>query len=378
MSDEARLEEILTELRSRDGLDGPAYRRLSRALGYRPAGAEGEHEGATTVAFYDAHSYDRDAFEKANDQDCEFDFLSFPLGPETAAAASGSRAVCIFVNDRCDAETVHALAAEGVELIALRCAGYNNVDLEACRETGLSVVRVPAYSPHAVAEHTVALMLMLNRRLHHAYNRNRAGQFVLDGLTGFDMVGKTVGVVGTGEIGRTLTNILMGFGCRVLAHDREPDPTLVRSGVVYVDLSELWAESHIVSLHVPLFESTHHLLDETALSKMRDGVMIINTSRGGLIDTPALVSALKSGKVGSAGLDVYEEEQGVFWTDRSFEPLSDDVLSRLLSFPNVVVTSHQGFLTHEALGNIADTTIANIAAFADGLRGSDLPNAVTT
>ncbi len=248
---------------------------------------------------------------------------------------------------------------------------------EAARKAGIGVVRVPAYSPQAVAEHTVGLMLMLNRNLHHAYNRNRAGQFVLDGLTGFDMYRKTVGVVGTGAIGRALIDIMLGFGCRVLAYDKFPNEELKkRAGVDYAGMPELLGESHIISLHVPLFEETHHLLDAAAFEQMRDGVMIINTSRGGLIDTPELVNALKSGKVGSAGLDVYEEEQGVFWTDKSLVPLTDDVLSRLLSFPNVVVTSHQAFLTHEALQNIADTTLDNITAYEHGKRGQDLPNNV--
>ena len=261
--------------------------------------------------------------------------------------------------------------------MALRCAGFNNVDLAACREHGLSVVRVPEYSPYAVAEHTVGLMLMLNRGLHRAYERNRAGYFVLEGLTGFDMRGKTVGVVGTGRIGRCTVDILLGFGCRVLAFDKYPSEELGRrEGVEYVDLERVWAESDIISLHVPLFPETHHLVNPSTIAQMKDGVMLINTSRGGLVDTRALIEGLKTGKIGSAGLDVYEEEAGIFFHDMSDQVLSDDVLARLMTFRNVVVTSHQAFLTHEALGNIADTTLASIAEFENGKRGTDLTHAV--
>jgi len=377
MNDVERLHDIQSHLRDLSGVDARTYRRFIRAIEQQASEAEGASRGATPVAFFDARPYDRAAFEQVNDDRCSFEFLNFRLSRETAPAASGSRVACVFVNDSCDADAGRALAAEGIELIALRCAGYNNVDLDACRENDIGVVRVPAYSPHAVAEHTIALMLMLNRNLHHAYNRNRAGQFVLDGLTGFDMQGKTVGVVGTGAIGRALIDILLGFGCEVLACDKFPHPELAqRAHVRYVELDELLREAHIISLHVPLFEETYHLINEAAFEKMRDGVMFINTSRGGLVDTPQLVAALKSGKVGAAGLDVYEEEQGVFWTDKSLVPLTDDVLSRLLSFPNVVVTSHQAFLTQEALHNIAETTLENIAAFVNGKRGSSLPNNV--
>ena len=265
----------------------------------------------------------------------------------------------------------------GVQLIALRCAGFNNVDLRACQQQQINVVRVPAYSPYAVAEHTVALILMLNRRLHQAYLRNRAGYFVLDGLTGFDMRGKTVGVIGTGQIGRCLVDILLGFGCRVLAFDKFPNAELTdRPNVQYVDLDQALAESDIISLHVPLFPDTHHLVNTDSIAKMKDGVMLINTSRGGLVDTRALIDGLKSGKIGAAGLDVYEEEAGIFFNDLSVKVLTDDVLARLMTFNNVVVTSHQAFLTHEALANIADTTMMNLEEFAQGKRGAELTNAV--
>ena len=236
---------------------------------------------------------------------------------------------------------------------------------------------MPEYSPYAVAEHSVALMLMLNRCLHQAYVRNRAGAFVLDGLTGFDMRGKTVGVVGTGKIGRATAEILLGFGCRVLAFDKFPDERFAaREGVRYTDLAEIARESDILTLHVPLFPETHHLVDADAIAAMKDGAMLINTSRGGLVDTRALIDGLKSGKIGAAGLDVYEEEAGTFFRDLSSQVLSDDVLARLLTFPNVVVTSHQAFLTREALQGIAETTFANLAEFESGRRGAELSNAV--
>ncbi|AOW94263.1 hydroxyacid dehydrogenase [Rhodococcus sp. WMMA185] len=329
------------------------------------------------VSIFDAKSYDVASFDQCDRGRHALHYIEASLGPGTAAAAEGSKVVCIFVNDQCDATVAGQLASHGVELIALRCAGYNNVDLDGCQKAGLSVVRVPAYSPYAVAEHAVALMLMLNRRLHLAYLRNRTGSFVLDGLTGFDMRDKTVGVVGTGKIGRCVIDILLGFGCRVLAFDRFPNPALAkRAGVDYVDAKRLFHESHIVTLHAPLLPETHHLVDAEAIATAKDGIMLINTSRGGLVDTRALIEGLKSGKVGAAGLDVYEEESGVFFHDVSDQVLSDDVLARLLTFNNVVVTSHQGFLTREALANIAETTIANIEEYEQGRRGADLTNAV--
>ena len=274
-------------------------------------------------------------------------------------------------------ELFSALKAAGGTAYSNYAVGFNNVDLEACRQHGISVARVPSYSPYAVADHSVALMLMLNRRLHQAYSRNRSGYFVLDGLTGFDMRGKTAGVVGTGKIGQCTIDILLGFGCRVLAFDKYPNEALAaRENVQYVDAEQVMAESDIITLHVPLFPETHHVVNASTIAKMKDGVMLINTSRGGLVDTRALIDGLKSGKIGSAGLDVYEEEAGIFFHDVSDRPLTDDVLARLMTFSNVVITSHQAYLTNEALANIADTTLANIDEFARGKRGANLTNAV--
>ena len=258
------------------------------------------------------------------------------------------------------------LAKGGTRLIALRSAGYNHVDLPAAQRLGLDVVRVPAYSPHAVAEHAVALILALNRRLHRAYNRTRDGDFSLHGLTGFDLVGKTVGVVGTGQIGATFAKIMAGFGCQLLAYDPFPNPQVQDLGARYVSLPELLAEAQIISLHCPLTADSKHLINARSLAQMQTGAMLINTGRGGLVDTPALIEALKLGRLGYLGLDVYEEEAQLFFEDRSDLPLQDDVLARLLTFPNVIITAHQAFLTREALAAIAGTTLANIAAWADG------------
>jgi D-lactate dehydrogenase len=377
VNDRERLGALLDQLKALDGLDEERFQRLSAELG-RPAGRAGHDEqGRLRVALFDAKSYDVQSFERSNAGRYAVQPFQASLDAETAPAAEGFKVVCIFVNDVCDAQVVATLAAVGVELIALRCAGFNNVDLEACRRHGVSVVRVPAYSPHAVAEHTVALMLMLNRHLHLAYMRNRAGYFVLEGLTGFDMHGKTVGLVGTGKIGRCTADILLGFGCRILAFDKFPSDELAgRDRLQYVELERLWADSDIITLHVPLFPETHHLIDAAAIGQMKDGVMLINTSRGALIDTRALIGGLKSGKIGSAGLDVYEEEAGIFFHDMSDKVLTDDVLARLMTFNNVVVTSHQAFLTHEALANIADTTLASLDEFVQGRRGAELTHAV--
>jgi D-lactate dehydrogenase len=280
------------------------------------------------------------------------------------AAAFG--AVCAFVNDHVDANVVAQLAAGGTKLIALRCAGYNNVDLASTRTHGLAVVRVPAYSPHAVAEHTVGLMLALNRQLHRAYNRVREGNFALDGLLGFDFRGRTVGIIGTGRIGEVVARILTGFGCRVLAFDPLSNAECESLGVSYTSLQELLATSDIVTLHCPLTPENRHVINAAALAQMKDGVMLINTSRGALLDTVAVISALKSGKVGWLGLDVYEEEEQIFFEDRSSHIISDDVFSRLLTFPNVLITGHQAFFTGEALHAIAATTIGNISTFEAG------------
>lgn len=274
--------------------------------------------------------------------------------------------VCIFVNDIADAQVIRAMAANGVKLIALRCAGYNNVDLNAAQENGIKVVRVPAYSPYAVAEHTVALMLALNRRIPRATWRTRDGNFSLNGLLGFDMHGKTAGIIGTGKIAKILIQILKGFGMNILAYDLYPDYNFAREHqVVYTSLDELYHSSDIISLHCPLTEQTKYLINDYSISKMKDGVMIINTGRGQLIHTNALIEGLKNKKIGSAGLDVYEEEGDYFYEDKSDRIIDDDVLARLLSFNNVIVTSHQAFFTHEALENIASTTLQNIKDFAE-------------
>lgn len=316
------------------------------------------------VAVFSTKPYDQKFFERANEETGhELTFFEPRLRGDTAPLARGFEAVCGFVNDVIDAEVVDALAEGGTRVIALRCAGFNNVDLEACKAKGIAVVRVPAYSPHAVAEHTVALLLALNRQIHRAYNRVREGNFALDGLIGFDMIGKTAGVIGTGKIGAAVCEILKGFGCRVLAHDPYPNETL---GLEYVDLDRLYAEADIVTLHLPLSKESHHLIDAAAIAQMKQGVTLVNTSRGGLLDTKAVIEGLKTGKIGRLGLDVYEEEGPLFFEDRSHRVLQDDVFARLLTFPNVLITGHQAFLTEEALTQIAETTLGNLTAFANG------------
>ncbi len=377
MDDRERQAALLGKLGALDGVGEDLFRRVNRQLDRAGREFGYDAKGRLQVAFFDARSYDVESFDARNQDRFKLQYLSAPLSLDTAASAGGHKAVCIFVNDCADAAVLEELAGRGVELIALRCAGFNNVDLEACAKLGISVVRVPEYSPYAVAEHTVALMMMLNRHLHQAYLRNRAGAFVLDGLTGFDMRGKTASVVGTGKIGRAVVEILLGLGCRVLAYDKFPDESLsAREGVRYAGLDEIVRESDIITLHVPLFPETQHIVDAEAIARMKDGVMLINTSRGGLVDTRALIQGLKSGKIGSAGLDVYEEEAGKFFQDLSTQVLTDDVLARLLTFPNVVVTSHQAFLTREALRAIADTTLENLAEFQAGKRGAELTHAV--
>lgn len=304
----------------------------------------------------------------------EFVFFENRLRCETASLAEGCQAVCVFVNDELDGETLHRLAEVGVELVVLRCAGFNNVDLEAAAEQGIRVLRVPEYSPHAVAEYCLALLLAANRRIHKAYSRVREGNFELKGLLGFDLRGKTVGIVGTGRIGRIFCRLLSGFGCRILAYDPYPHDEVIGMGAEYVDLEQLLAESHAVTLHCPLTPETHHLINDAALDRCRDGVLLVNTSRGGLVDTQAVIRHLKSHKIGGLALDVYEEESGVFFENLSDEVIDDDVLMRLTTFPNVLITSHQAFFTAEALENIARTTLGNLDAFATG--NVDLPNEV--
>ncbi len=316
----------------------------------------------TTVAFYDTKPYDREYFERNADAGrLRWQFHEFRLTADTAASAAGATAVCVFVNDRLDRRCLELLHGLGVRLVALRCAGFNNVDLVTARELGLRVVRVPAYSPHAVAEHTVALLLALNRKIHRAYNRVREHNFSLSGLVGFDLYGKTVGVLGTGKIGRIAAQIFRGFGCSVIAYDPMPQLAWAAThGVVYADLETVMSGCDILTLHLPLTPATHHLLNETSLAQMRPGAFVVNTSRGKLIDSTALIQALKAGRLGGVALDVYEEEEGVFFEDHSGRVLQDDELTLLLSFPNVLVTSHQAFLTHEALSEIARVTIGSL------------------
>lgn len=316
---------------------------------------------------FSSQTYDRDSFLAAPaNADIELHFQAARLSLDTVALAERFEVVCAFINDDLSAPVLEHLAAGGTRLIALRSAGYNHVDLTAAKRLGLSVVRVPAYSPHAVAEHAVALILALNRRLHRAYNRTREGDFTLHGLTGFDLYGKTVGVVGTGQIGATFARIMAGFGCQLLAYDPYPNPEVQALGARYVPLAELLAEAQIISLHCPLTADSKHLINSQSLAHLQPGAMLINTGRGALVDTPALIEALKSGQLGYLGLDVYEEEAELFFEDRSDLPLQDDVLARLLTFPNVIITAHQAFLTREALAAIATTTLQNIAEWAAG------------
>ncbi|WP_128610255.1 2-hydroxyacid dehydrogenase [uncultured Pseudomonas sp.] len=315
---------------------------------------------------FSSQHYDQESFTQAALGGVALHFQSARLTADTAPLAQGFDVVCPFINDELDATVLQCLARGGTRLVALRSAGYNHVDLAAAKRLGIDVVRVPAYSPQAVAEHAVALILALNRRLHRAYNRTREGDFTLHGLTGFDLHGKTVGVVGTGQIGAAFARIMAGFGCQLLAYDPCPDPQLEALGVRYMSLPALLGQARIISLHCPLTPGTRHLINAQSLAHLQPGAMLINTGRGALVDTPALLDALKSGQLGYLGLDVYEEEAKVFFEDRSDLPLQDDVLARLLTFPNVIVTAHQAFLTHEALQAIAQTTLENIACWAAG------------
>jgi len=316
------------------------------------------------IAMFSAKPWVHQAFEPlAASFSAEITWLEPRLEPATAALAAGHEAVCVFVNDQVDAAVIQRMRDIGVRLIALRCAGFNNVDLKAASRAGLGVVRVPAYSPYAVAEHAVGMMLCLNRRYHRSWARVLEGNFALDGLLGFDMRGKTVGVVGTGRIGQVLCRILQGFGCRILAYDTYPDAALRDAGVEYVDLPTIYERSDILSLHCPLTPETRHMIDAKALESMKKGVMIINTSRGPLIDTVAVIAALKTGKIGYLGLDVYEEEQALFFEDHSEQVIQDDTFVRLQTFPNVLITAHQAFFTKEAVDNIARVTMENIREF---------------
>jgi len=319
------------------------------------------------VAAFSTKPYDREFLERAaHGTGIEWRWFESRLDADTVRLAEGATAVNCFVNDDLGPDVLERLHASGVRLVTLRCAGFNQVDLPTATRLGLPVVRVPEYSPHAVAEHAMGLVLMLDRKLHKAYNRVREGNFSLDGLLGFDLHGRTVGVVGTGKIGRCFAEIALGFGCRVLAHDPRPDAALAARGVAFVPLADLLAASDIVSLHCPLMPATHHLIDATNIARMKPGVMLVNTSRGGLVDTRAVIAALKTGRIGTLGLDVYEEEADLFFEDKSNTIIGDDVFSRLLTFPNVVVTAHQAFFTRNALEAIAAQTVRNLVHFERG------------
>ncbi len=327
------------------------------------------------IAFFSTKPYDRKFFDQYNAEfGHEITYFDTRLVRETVKLAEGYECVCVFVNDRVDASVLIALAAQGTRLVALRCAGFNNVDINSAKELGVAVVRVPAYSPYAVAEHTVGLMLALNRKIYWANSRVKEGNFSLDGLLGFDMRNRTVGLVGTGKIGECVASVLSGFGCRIIACDKFENPVCKdKFGVEYVSQDELFRASDIISLHCPLFAETMHLINNDAIAKMKKGVMIINTSRGALIDAKAAIEGLKSEKIGYLGIDVYEEEEELFFEDKTFEIRTDDVFARLTTFPNVVITGHQAYFTQEAVSAIAKTTLENITAYE---HGDELANAV--
>ncbi|GAA4823094.1 2-hydroxyacid dehydrogenase [Algivirga pacifica] len=328
------------------------------------------------VAVFGTQSYDKEFLEKeSKDSSHKLVYFDSPLSIMTAPLAKGFDAVCVFVNDDVNGEAIRAIAELGVKIIALRCAGYNNVDLDEAKRQNIKVVRVPAYSPHAVAEYTVALILTLNRKTHKAYNRVREGNFSLERLTGFDLYGKTVGVVGTGKIGQIFAGLMKGFGCRILALDAYPNKKLEKEGLLkYATLSDLLEQSDIVSLHCPLTPETKHIIDDQTVWRMKQGAMLINTSRGGLIDTEAVIRALMKGHLGYLGMDVYEQEEELFFKDLSETLISDEKLMQLVTFPNVLVTGHQAFFTDTALTQIAKVTIDNLTAFE---KGEVLENEVT-
>ncbi|WP_370326024.1 2-hydroxyacid dehydrogenase [Euzebya sp.] len=321
------------------------------------------------IAVFSTKPYDRTYLTATNERmgsPHQLTFYEPRLTPQTAALAEGHDTVCVFVNDEVHAETLATVAEHGVRLVLTRSAGFNHIDVPRARELGMEVARVPAYSPYAVAEHAVALLLALNRKLHRAYSRVRDQNFSLAGLEGFDVHNKTLGVVGTGTIGTVFTRLMRGFHCEVLAYDPYPNDEIVRLRGTYVDLDELVSRSQIVSLHCPLTADTHHLFDADRFAEMPQGALLVNTSRGGLVDASAAVDALRSGHLGGLAIDVYEEEADLFFEDRSEQIITDDTFARLLSFPNVLITSHQAFFTREALENIADTTLANASAFETG------------
>ena len=317
------------------------------------------------IAFFSTKPYDQRFFNKANHSlGYTINYFEPHLNAQTALLAKGCEVVCTFVNDTLDAETLRSLSSLGIRHIAMRCAGYNNVDLQTAQKLEILISRVPAYSPHAVAEHTIALLLALNRKVHRSHNRIREGNFALDGLLGYDLYGLSAGIIGTGKIGANVIRILKGFGCHILAYDPFPNDTCKELGASYITLDSLLKDSDIITLHCPLTPPNHHLIDDKAISKMKDGVTLINTSRGALVDSRAVIRGLKSGKIGYLGLDVYEEEDKLFFEDLSDQVIQDDIFTRLITFPNVIITGHQAFFTREALTNIADTTLSNIREYA--------------
>ncbi len=327
------------------------------------------------VAFYSTFNFEKAFYIPYNhENDLEINFFETSINKDTALLAKNHDVVCVFANDKVTKDVVGVLAKNGIRLIALRAAGFNNIDMEACNNAKIKVVRVPEYSPYAVAEHTVALILTLNRKTHKAYNRVREGNFNLDGLIGFDLNNKTIGVIGTGKIGAVFCKIMLGFGCKVLAYDQKTDRELERAGVKYVEFGQLLSSSDIISLHIPLTPQTFHIINQNQIDLMKNDVVLVNTSRGALIDTKALIRGLKNNKIKAAGLDVYEEEEGLFFHDHSHKFIEDDLIARLITFPNVLITSHQAFLTHEALENIAQTTMENIKAFQ---KSEPLENQIT-
>jgi len=339
-----------------------------------------------TIAMFSTQAYDRAVFDTLLDSDnilgenarnaISITYFDYRLTKESAALCQGFNTVCVFVNDDVSADTIDILHQQGVTHITLRCAGFNNVDINKATQCGIAVSRVPAYSPHTVAEHTLALILTLNRKTHKAYNRVKEGNFALNGLLGFTLHGKTVGVVGTGNIGIAVIDILKGFGCKILCYDPCPNESIVGPNVAYVSIETLLSQSAIVTLHCPLNKESHHLINDHTLSLMPKGAMLINTSRGGLLDDKAVIRALKSSHLGYLGLDVYERESELFFSDHSLDIISDDVFQRLLTFPNVVVTGHQGFFTQEALDEIASTTLRNILVIGELLDGDVSDNIV--
>lgn len=319
------------------------------------------------IAFFSTQLYDKKFFDEHNAAfGYTLDYYETSLNEKTINLLQDVNAVCVFVNDQVNRSVIEQLAKRGIKIIALRCAGFNNVDIRAAADNNIRVVRVPTYSPHAVAEHAIAMIMTLNRKTHKAYNRVREQNFSLNGLLGFDLFGKTVGVVGTGNIGQVFCTIMLGFGMKVLAYDVRPNDALIKTGVQYVSLKEIFEQSDIISLHCPLNEQTRYLINDQSIQSMKKGIMLINTSRGALIDTKTVIKGLKSGIIGSLGIDVYEQEEKLFFRDLSENIIEDDVISRLGSFPNVLITAHQGFFTYEALTQIAKTTLSNLNAFEKG------------